>query len=221
MENIQRKKLYRSRADRMIAGVCGGLAEYFNIDSTLVRLLWVLLIIAGGTGILAYIIAIIIIPNNPGQTEASSTRGKTNAGLLIGIALVLIGIFLLLERFDFFYFWDVPWGVLWAVLLILIGIAILVNRPKTEEQVDTNIQQETSTPGESAPVKNITARRLYRSRTDRKISGVCGGIAEYFDIDSSLIRIIWLLVTIGTGFFFGILTYILMIVVIPEEPYKK
>ncbi|HOV41281.1 MAG TPA: PspC domain-containing protein [Oscillospiraceae bacterium] len=56
------KRLYRSDRDRMICGVCGGLANYFNIDSTLVRLAWVLLIFCAGTGILAYIIAAIIIP---------------------------------------------------------------------------------------------------------------------------------------------------------------
>ncbi len=59
------KRLYRSDRDRMICGVCGGLANYFNIDPTLIRLLWVLLIFCAGTGILAYIIAAIIIPTEP------------------------------------------------------------------------------------------------------------------------------------------------------------
>lgn len=58
-------RLYRSRQDRMLAGVCGGLGEYFNIDSSLVRLGLVLLIVFGGTGFLAYIIAWIIIPEAP------------------------------------------------------------------------------------------------------------------------------------------------------------
>lgn len=56
------KKLYRSKSDRMICGVCGGIGEYFNIDATLVRLLLVLLACTG-TGILAYFIAAIIIPD--------------------------------------------------------------------------------------------------------------------------------------------------------------
>ena len=55
------KRLLRSK-NRMIAGVCGGIAEYFNIDPTIVRILWVLFTFAGGAGILAYIIAWIIIP---------------------------------------------------------------------------------------------------------------------------------------------------------------
>ena len=56
------KKLYRSQDDKMICGVCWGVAAYFNIDATLVRLAWVLLSICAGAGILAYIIAAIIIP---------------------------------------------------------------------------------------------------------------------------------------------------------------
>ena len=57
------KRLYRSKKNRVIAGVCGGIGEYFNIDPVLIRLLWVLLIFAMGTGILAYLIAWLVIPS--------------------------------------------------------------------------------------------------------------------------------------------------------------
>ena len=59
------KKLYRSVTDKMLAGVCGGLAEYFAIDPVIVRLIFVLAVIFGGSGILAYIILWIIIPQKP------------------------------------------------------------------------------------------------------------------------------------------------------------
>ena len=59
------KKLYRSRDERMIAGVCGGIGVYFDIDPTLVRLLTVAFILAGGSGILGYIVGWIIIPEAP------------------------------------------------------------------------------------------------------------------------------------------------------------
>ena len=59
------KKLYKSNQNKMLDGVCGGIAEYFGIDPTVVRLLWVLFSLMGGCGILAYIIAAIIIPRNP------------------------------------------------------------------------------------------------------------------------------------------------------------
>ncbi|MDR0924138.1 MAG: PspC domain-containing protein [Hungatella sp.] len=60
MEDNQ-KKLYRSDTDKMLCGVCGGVAEYFNVDSTLIRLLWAVLA-CSGPGIVAYFIAAIIIP---------------------------------------------------------------------------------------------------------------------------------------------------------------
>lgn len=61
---MQNKKLKKSRTDRKICGVCGGLAEYLNMDSTIIRLIWALLILAAGTGLLAYIIAAIIMPED-------------------------------------------------------------------------------------------------------------------------------------------------------------
>lgn len=59
------KRLYKSNQNKMIDGVCGGIAEYFGVDPTVVRLLWALFSLMGGCGILAYIIAAIIIPRNP------------------------------------------------------------------------------------------------------------------------------------------------------------
>ena len=62
---MNENKLYKSSTDKKLAGVCGGIAEYFNIDSTLVRLGWVLFSLLGGSGLLAYIIAAIIMPDRP------------------------------------------------------------------------------------------------------------------------------------------------------------
>ena len=59
------KKLYKSNRSKMLCGVCGGVGEFFNIDPTLVRRGWVVFCALGGSGILAYIIAAIIIPQNP------------------------------------------------------------------------------------------------------------------------------------------------------------
>lgn len=59
------KKLYRSSTNKMICGVCGGIGDYFNIDATLVRLLWAILA-CSGAGLIAYFLAAIIIPQEPG-----------------------------------------------------------------------------------------------------------------------------------------------------------
>ena len=63
------KRLYRSRENAMLAGVCGGIGEYFDIDPTIVRLAWVILGFCGGVGLWAYIIAAVIIPQRPQYIE--------------------------------------------------------------------------------------------------------------------------------------------------------
>ena len=60
-----KKKLYRSSKNKIIAGICGGIGEYFDVDPTIVRLLWVLFALTVGSGILAYLICWLIIPKNP------------------------------------------------------------------------------------------------------------------------------------------------------------
>lgn len=57
-----KKRLYKSTTDKKVCGVCGGMAEYFEIDSTMVRLAWVLFTVLGGSGIIAYIIAALVMP---------------------------------------------------------------------------------------------------------------------------------------------------------------
>ena len=61
------RRLYRSRKDAILGGVCGGMGEYFNIDPVIIRLLWVLFSLVYGSGILAYLIAWIVIPKNPSR----------------------------------------------------------------------------------------------------------------------------------------------------------
>jgi phage shock protein C len=68
--------------------------------------------------------------------------------------------------------------------------------------------------GNHPPVR----KKLTRSRTDRKIGGVCGGMAEYLDLDATLVRLIWLFVTIMSGVFPGFVVYVLAWIIVPEEP---
>ena len=70
------KKLYRSDENKMLAGVCGGIAEYFGVDPTLIRLAWVVFSLLGGSGLLAYILAAIIIPRDDSNLyqEAQSSE---------------------------------------------------------------------------------------------------------------------------------------------------
>jgi phage shock protein C len=59
------RKLYRSKTDRKVAGICGGLAQYFNLDATLIRVLFVVLAVLGGSGLVIYLVMWIIVPNEP------------------------------------------------------------------------------------------------------------------------------------------------------------
>ena len=203
--NFKERKLYRSQANRILGGVCGGIAEYFDIDPTLVRLIWVTISLFGGIGVIVYIASLIIIPNNPEQTP--SERGENfikDKPLFWGSILIVIGLFLLLRQFGLFYqfrFWHIPWQSIWAIIIILIGILLLYNRTKVEDNVD---------------VKPSSKKNLYRSKSQKMMGGVCGGLAEYFNFDVSIIRILWVIGTvISAGI--GIVVYIVMLLVFPED----
>jgi phage shock protein C len=134
------RKLYRSSNDKILAGVCGGIAEYFALDSVIVRLLWVVFTLMGGAGLLAYIIAAIIIPGNPmggpvsenysrsdsydsGQRNGNAARSSS---LVLGVILILFGASVLLK--DFIPF--IPRDMILAAALIGLGIFFLVRKSK-------------------------------------------------------------------------------------------
>ena len=203
------KRLFRSRTDRFLAGVCGGLGEYFNIDSNLIRLLFVVLAFMGGAGIILYLAALIIVPENPHQV--ATARRKSNQTMFWALLLITLGVLLLLRQFGFFYsfhFQQLPWSVIWAIFLIGIGLFLIFSQPRKPEALP---ESEAGEAEESPTVK------IYRSRKDRMLAGVCGGIAHYFNVDASLVRLAWVLASVAS-IGLGILVYILLIFVFPEEP---
>jgi len=206
--NFKDRKLYRSQENRMIAGVCGGIAEFFNIDPNLMRLLFVVLTFLGGCGILIYIASLIIIPNNPDQTIPEKRENIIrDKSLFWGSLLVVIGLFLLFRQLGLFYsfhFWQIPWQSVWAVALIIIGALLLFNKTRNDK---------------TKSVETDSDKKLYRSRSQKMAGGVCGGLAEYFDIDVSIVRVLWVIGTfLSIGL--GILAYIVMLIIFPEEPEK-
>lgn len=195
----------------MIAGVCGGVAEFFNVDPTIVRLLWFLSIFFGGAGILLYVVAMIIIPTNPSGEVGRVVN--SSPGYFWGFLLIGLGALLLLHNFDLvppLFWWDFSWKMAVALVLIVIG-AILVL---------TYIRERSAPPaaaaGKGATERRTDRRKLYRSLHERKIFGVCGGMGEYFDIDPSIIRLLFVFITLYS-FGFGILAYLLLAIVTPEE----
>ena len=98
MSETDPKRLYRSHRDRMIAGVCGGVAEYFNIDPAIVRIIWVLSCFTGGIGIILYLAALVIVPLNPEQSEAKKKEPSRDSKALIGALLIVLGIIIFAGR---------------------------------------------------------------------------------------------------------------------------
>ena len=74
-----RKRLYRSREDRRIAGVCAGIADFLGVDATLVRIAWVLLALAGGPGLVLYIVLAVVVPEEPEFIPAAAQKSKREA----------------------------------------------------------------------------------------------------------------------------------------------
>ena len=138
-----RRLLQRSVIDRRIAGVCGGLARYLDTDPAFIRVLWLILTVAG----------------------------------IIGLG---IGIFL-------------------GILAYIICWLIIPEAPEGSEPI---VQGQ---------------KRLERSATDVTLAGVCGGIAEYFSVDVTVVRVLWVLLTLCTLVIGGLLVYLAAWVILPAR----
>jgi phage shock protein C len=147
---MAKKHLYRSSDNKILGGVCGGLGEYFDIDPVFIRLIVALLVFTG-ISILFYIIAWVIIPENPqhatGKTGAEEIKEKAeqfaneikkevkkskvetkkdDGRLIIGVAIIILGLLFLLQ--DVFGFH--AWSIFWPLVLVVIGITIILNDKK-------------------------------------------------------------------------------------------
>ncbi|MDP3830017.1 MAG: PspC domain-containing protein [Ignavibacteriaceae bacterium] len=138
------KRLYRSRKEKMIGGVAGGFAEYFDIDPVLARLALIVLVFFNGLGLILYIICLIIIPQEPlflnfeegevKKTDASQgtieTPKKQNRQKVAGIIFITLGFFFLLDNlipaFEFEHFFP--------VIVICAGVWLLINAQQKERE---------------------------------------------------------------------------------------
>ena len=118
------KRLYRSRENRVIAGIAGGIAEYFNIDPVIIRLVFILLLFAGGMGIIMYLLAWILVPENPGSSlMVRQTRGS----VILGLILLIVGIAFLFRNI---FRWVVHFSIVWPAILIVLGVYLIVKQNK-------------------------------------------------------------------------------------------
>jgi phage shock protein PspC (stress-responsive transcriptional regulator) len=133
-------RLYRSRRDRMLAGVAGGLAETWGADPALVRIIWALLVVlTGGIALVVYIVMAVVVPDEeevyPGGVPARSVDGRPDVlppsardgrlspGVLVGGFLVLLGGFFLIR--EFFPRIDFDW--LWPLALVALGVVLIAS----------------------------------------------------------------------------------------------
>lgn len=144
--------IYRSEENKILAGVCGGLGEYFNVDPNIIRIIFIILTIFGGSGLIIYLVLWIILPSklhtasgkNPFQENMSEVRTKAQkfahdiqnsvnsnpnkrpSNRLLAYGAILLGIIFLLNNFGFNDL--INFDRLWPILLILLGGAIILRK---------------------------------------------------------------------------------------------
>jgi len=130
------RKLYRSKMHRVIAGVCGGLGEYFDIDPVIIRALFVLAALGGGFGVIAYLVLWVVIPEETGEEEVKVVKevkgakagemekGERGQQPVLGVVLVILGLIFLFN--NLMPHWHI--GRWWPFLLVVVGAALLARR---------------------------------------------------------------------------------------------
>ncbi|NLJ34491.1 MAG: PspC domain-containing protein [Firmicutes bacterium] len=140
------KKLYRWRENKILGGVSGGIADYLGIDVVLVRIIWVILALSAGSGLMGYIICWVIIPEEPfgasvEQGDAIDSGAGERGRWVMGLFLIGLGVFYLLRRLNGVFlsllnkllpgiywhkFWHLLPSLLWPMVFILAGTALII-----------------------------------------------------------------------------------------------
>jgi len=166
------KKLQRNEQEKTVAGVCAGLAEYFDVDVTWIRIAFVLAVLAGLSGVLAYLVLWIAVPvkpyipnfgqfnadykvydnaanpngpiNDPGFSGIPYPKKKKsgNGGVVIGLIFVIFGAFFLLDEFNFVPYWF-EFHKLWPLVFIIPGIMMITNANKKSWKEEWKEKQRT------------------------------------------------------------------------------
>jgi len=134
-------QLRRDLSNHWIAGVCSGIGEALNVDPIIIRVIWIAAILIGGSGLLAYLIAWILIPNPPleaslfpEKSETNSRTSKFDGSRVLGIVLIVIALVWLAHKMDFIPF--ISWSYLWPLVLIVVGVALLL-RPMVHKAAES------------------------------------------------------------------------------------
>lgn len=214
--NAPYRRLYRSSEGRMLAGVCAGLADYLRVDVNALRVIWLLSVFFSGVGLLAYLVAWILIPEDP---EAAPPHERPDSGSdpakILGVVLIAIALVWLAGRLGLF----IPWRWIVPAGLVALGLTLLI-RPQiqraAEKQSEEAVRANEAKQDDAGGAAEAGRPPLVRSKRDRVFFGVCGGLAKRWKMDSTVIRLLWILLTVfGLGLL--VIVYLVMALIVPEE----
>jgi phage shock protein C len=172
-------------------------------------------------GVLLYFVAMIIMPVDRRETQSPPVAVRERNSRFWGILLVAVGTVWFLGNLGlplWYHWWGLAWDVVLPVLLILAGVAFLFGGRNwlSGAPVPAGPSPEPgSTAAETIP--SAVRTRLFKSRTERKLFGVCGGIAAYFNADPTIVRLLFIIASFAS-FGFMLLLYVVMAIVTPREP---
>lgn len=218
--------LFRHPSDKRLGGVCGGIADYFDTDPTLVRLLWAATaFVTLGGSLVVYGLLWLLLPVGS-QTTGKQAPATLNFGegnqRWVAYGLVGLGVLWLLANIGILApLWTGLWTLIrilfWPAVLVVVGMAILrQNRngrswaaDMKERLPDAETVKQTLKDGrQRIPLK--------RSREDRVLLGVCGGLARTLKIDATVVRLLWALFALGS-LGTGVIVYVIAALIMPED----
>lgn len=229
----EKRRWMRHPVKRVFGGVCGGLADFLQVSEGLVRLLFLgLMFVTMGAGIALYLLFWLFLPvgtREEGQTAEPTISLRDKHGRWFGYGVIGIGLILLASNLGVFQ-WATNLASSVAHILLVPGLFILAGflvlrrfhrRALRRDMQSLRSQVKTA----SGAARDWTGRasfgpgRLHRSKRDRVLLGVCGGLGETLSVDPLLMRLAWIVVTIMTGFFFMVALYLILAVALPaREP---
>ena len=208
---MEPKKLFRSNNNKIIAGICAGLAKYLNVDANIIRVLFVFTTFFWDTSILFYLILWIFIPSDKEENsnEVANIKSGNNLLLILGIVIFAFGVFSLIsmsifKHILFFPFRIIPFlEIIFALAFMALGLFVIFNYVNKKESTE-----------------NSNQKVLSRSITNKKFLGVCAGIGEYVRIDPTVVRVVWVFFSlISCGI--GVVVYLVLGVILPNEQIIK
>lgn len=179
------RKLRKSLYNRIIFGICGGMGEYFSIDPIFFRLLFMLGILMGGWGIIAYLIAAMVIPAPRTDEELDENeieRIKQSANVSAAASIILLaGAFILLDEWGYFAFLagiGIPTGLILDMTIAVIFIIYFFGKKET-------VQKEAK-------------HNFERDKSNALFAGVCSGLASYIGVSPTTVRAAAVVISIFT-----------------------